>query len=393
MNELRLLQFESEAGPRSSSVEVLFGGDLCPIGRYEKKILNGERVFDAPLENLFRQSDVTMVNLEAPLCEAGLPTESPGGFGLRADPRMAAFVRDCGIDVAGLSNNHIRDFRDAGVFQTMRNLEQHGVRHVGAGMNLGAAQEPLALDVNGLRLGIWALAERELNVASETSAGSSWFRPEEDVHRIKALRAECDFLVVFLHAGHEFTTAPSPRLRAAYRSLVAAGADAVIGHHPHVVQGAERYQDGLIAYSLGNLVFDSPYVDRFQNTDQGYLVRLSISRHCIHAASVISYRLRKNTIVTLLDHPEFAEFSKTFHELSGIITDDRRFREEWERNVRFRWETEYRQVLNNFSKTFNDVNNKDYAWRTKNLFTCPTHVEMLEKAFLMLEEGTLTRQP
>lgn len=392
MNKLSVPSFAAAAGKQTRAT-LLFGGDFCPIGRYEKKILNGEQVFDAPLEDLFHRSDVTMVNLEAPLCEAGLPAESPGGFGLRADPQIAAFIRNNGIDVAGLSNNHIRDFRNEGVLQTMRNLEQHGVRHVGAGMNLSAAQEPLALDVNGMRLGIWALAERELNVASETSAGSSWFRPEEDMRRIGARRAEYDFLLVFLHAGHEFTTAPSPRIRQVCRSLVEAGADAIIVHHPHVIQGAEHYQGALIAYSLGNLVFDSPYVSAYANTDLGYLVRLAVSDHRIHQVDIIPCRLRASMIVTGLDRKEFDEFAATFRELSADITDESRFRQAWERNVRFRWETEYRRILNDFSRNFNDANSKDYARRSRNLFTCPTHVEMLEKAFLMLEEGKLSRQP
>lgn len=76
-----------------------------------------------------------------------------------------------------------------------------------------------------------------------------------------------DFLVVFLHAGQEFISTPSPRIREACRNLIDAGADAVISHHPHVVQGVEKYKHGLIAYSLSNLVFDSPYVSRFENTD------------------------------------------------------------------------------------------------------------------------------
>lgn len=392
MNKLRLPLFESSANPGSPKATLLFGGDFCPVNRYGDKILNSEKIFDNGLSDLFRKSDFTMINLEAPLCVKGLPSESPGGFGLRADPKIAAFLKNIGVDAVGLANNHIRDFRDEGVFQTMRNLDKHGVLHTGAGKDLRDAQRPLSVDVNGIKVGVWALAEKELNAATDSSAGSSWFRPERDVHRIAELKEEFDFLVVFLHAGHEFISTPSPRIRESCRNLIEAGADAVIAHHPHVIQGVEKHKQGLIAYSLGNLVFDTPYVSAYKNTDLGYLLRIGISKHRISEAEVIPYKLRDTATVSPLNLSEFKEFAVEFKEISENITDDSRFYEEWEKNVRFRWDGAYNDILNGFSKNFNDPGNKDYARRTKNLFTCPTHVELIEKALDMLDEGKLARR-
>ena len=378
-----------DGGPRAV---LLFGGDFCPVGRCERKMLAGEPLLDDAALTLFRQSDVAVVNLEAPLCAAGLPAASPGGSGLRADPRVAEAMRSYGIGVAGLANNHILDFRDEGVRQTLRHLEANGISSTGAGMNLDEAQQPLALEVNGMRVGLWALAERELNVATATSAGSSWFRPESDALRIREWRAGFDVLVVFLHAGHEFTHTPSPRIRAACRNLVDAGADAVIAHHPHVVQGVEQYKGAVIAYSLGNLVFDTPYVSAYKDTDTGYLVRLSVSPHTIHKAEFIPYRQDRGGVVTLLTGADREAFDRRLHALSGNITNEARFERAWEENARFRWETEYRRILTDFSKHFTDPRNKDYAYRSRNLFTCPTHTEMLETIFLMLEQGKLARE-
>ena len=388
-----LCQFESAAKADAlTKATLLFGGDFCPINRYERKILARQPIFDDTLGTLFTREDFAMINLEAPLCAPGLQADNPGGFGLRADSAVAAYLKNMGVDAVGLANNHIRDFRDEGALQTMRSLEANGVLHTGAGMNLAEAQKPLAVDVNGLKLGIWALAERELNVAAADHAGSSWFRPEEDVRRIAELKGEFDFLVVYLHAGHEFIATPSPRIREACRRFIDAGADAVVAHHPHVIQGIEKHGRGLIAYSLGNLVFDSPYVSAHKDTDAGYLLRLGVSKHRIVAAEVIPYKLRDTTVVGSLDDAEFEEFAAKFHNLSENITDDQKFRQEWEENVRFRWEGEFNAVLSNFSKHFNDPDNKDYARRARNLFTCPTHVELLEKAFIMLEEGKMARR-
>lgn len=391
MNKLKLPLFESTANAGAPTATLIFGGDFCPVNGYEKKIISREIIFDNALAETFQSNDFAMINLETPLCEKGLLADSPGGSGLRADPQMAEFIKNIGVDAVGLANNHIRDFRDEGVSQTMRNLDKNGVLHTGAGKDLAEAQKPLSVDVNGIKVGIWALAEKELNVASDSSAGSSWFRPESDVVKMRELKKVYDFLVIFLHAGHEFISTPSPRIREACRSLIDAGADAVIAHHPHVIQGIEKHRNGLISYSLGNLVFDTPYVSAYKDTDLGYLLRIGISKHRISEAEVIPYKLRDTHTVSPLNSAEFEDFSSKLHELSENITDDSRFYREWENNVRFRWEGLYNHVLNNLSKNFNDPENKDYARRTKNLFTCPTHVEMLEKAFDMLEEGKLSR--
>ncbi len=372
------------------SATLLFGGDFCPIGRYESRIIETGNPFDEDLANLFRQADFSMVNLEAPLCDPGLPSDSPDGHGLRADPRIATCFPGLGIDAVGLANNHIRDFLDEGVRQTIQHLDAAGVRHTGAGMNLDQAQQPLAVSVNGLDIGIWALAERELNVASPTRAGSSWFRPELDAATVAELRSRFDLLIVYLHAGHEFTSTPSPRIRWACRRLIDAGADAVVAHHPHVVQGMERYRDGLIAYSLGNLVFHSRYVSAYRHTDTGHLLRLEVSPHRIDRADVIPYRLHEGG-VSLLTGTERDAFDRVFADLSANIVDEARFEQAWDASVRFRWGTAYREILRGFSERFCDPAHKDYARRARNLFNCPTHVEMIDHAITMLEQGKLPR--
>lgn len=389
--KLDLASFPAFTGAAGHQATLLLGGDLCPINRYEAKILRDEAIFDEALQKAFRDNDFCLVNLEAPLCAAGLPCNTPGERGLRADPAVAGYLRGLGVTAVGLANNHIRDFGDEGYRQTAASLERQRLLHTGAGRNLTEAQQPLSVTVKGLKVCIWALAEKELNVASEQAAGSSWFRPGEDVHAIRDLRGACDFLLVYVHAGHEFMTTPSPRIRAAYRQLVDAGADAVIGHHPHVVQGAERYKDKLIAYSLGNLVFDSSYVSVHPDTDTGFLLRLGISARRIEAVELLSYKLRDTFTVTTLDGGEQALFASLFAERSSAITDDQRFRQEWERNVAFRWQNEFRAVVDNLPGSLRDPARLNAPRRARNLFNCPTHVELLSQAFDMMEAGLIPR--
>jgi poly-gamma-glutamate synthesis protein (capsule biosynthesis protein) len=305
---------------------------------------------------------------------------------VRGSPAITGYLKMLGVDAWGLANNHIRDFGDEGVRQTIGNLRAAGLATFGAGENRLEAGRPLIWEAGGLRIGLWAIAEKELNLAHATRPGAARFLPDQNIAEIRRLKEDCDFLVVYVHAGHEFTTVPSPRIRSAYRAFVEAGADAVIGHHPHVVQGVEKHRDGLIAYSLGNLVFDSPYVSAYKTTDVGFLLKLEIGKRRIHRAEVIPYRLGQDFVVAPLGPGEFQEFRERLAGLSQIILEDENYLAEWESNVRFRWETEYRRILTDFSKNFADKTNPDFPRRARNLFTCPTHVEMLEKIFYMLED-------
>ena len=369
----------------SSGATVVFGGDFCPIRGYEQKMLAGEEIFAVELKSRL-QNHFSVINLEAPLCEADLPTPSPSGSGLRGSPAVASALKTLGVDACGLANNHIRDFGDAGVVQTIHNLSQVGVASFGAGATHHEAARPLEARLGNLRIGILALAEKELNLARPNRPGAARFVPEQNVLEIQKLKEQFDFLVLYVHAGHEFTTVPSPRIRRAYRAFVEAGADAVIGHHPHVVQGIEKHGDALIAYSLGNLVFDSDYVSAYDTTDRGFLLKLEIGRHCIHQAEVIPYRLEPDFFVAPLRGESFQDFRAHFENLSQMLGDESKYQSEWEKNVRFRWQTEYRRILTDFSKHFTERENPDFPRRARNLFTCPTHVEMLEQIFYMLED-------
>ncbi len=379
------------SGEKSRETSIVFGGDYCPIRRYEQKMLAGEEIFSPDLRAMLRDH-VSVVNLEAPLCEATLPTASPSGSGLRGSPKVADYLKRLKVNAWGLANNHIRDYDDEGVRQTIENLQKRGLAWLGAGENSMEAEKPLEFKLNGIRIGLWAVAERELNLASLTRPGAAQFCPERNIARIQNLKKEFDFVVVYAHAGHEFTTVPSPRIRDAYRAFVEAGADVVIGHHPHVVQGIERHGDGLIAYSLGNLVFDSPYVSAYETTDIGFLLRLDIEKHRVKDVQVLPYRMGSDFLVAALTGEEKTAFGERLEALSEILQQEDEYQAEWEKNVQFRWETEYRRILTDFSKNFREQANPDFPRRARNLFTSPTHVEMIEKIFFMMEEegGRLT---
>ncbi|OQA79957.1 MAG: Capsule biosynthesis protein CapA [Lentisphaerae bacterium ADurb.Bin242] len=380
---------EITPGPRAT---LLIGGDFCPLRHYEEKLLQGKPILTERLGQLFHSHDFTLINLEAPLCAPDLPTLSPGGFGLRCDPAIARSLKDMGIHAAGLANNHILDYRAKGLFQTVEALEKNSIRHAGAGRNLEEAERPLEITLNGLRIGIWILAEKELNCAGSDTPGSSFFSPDRNLPRIGEMRKKYDFLILYVHAGHEFTDTPSPRIRSAFRSFIHAGADLVIGHHPHVIQGMEAYEGGWIAYSLGNLLFDSDYVSACRNTEYSFMLSMTVRKHALERLEAIPCKMLKHYQADRLDGEEAEQVSSDFIRYSSVLADDSLHSRAWERNIRKRWQEEYHPIFRNFSFNFFNPENPDYALRTGNLFTCPTHLEMLQEICRMFQEGKLKRE-
>lgn len=196
-----------------------------------------------------------------------------------APSAMVHALASAGVKVVSTANNHARDQHPAGMLETLRHLDAAGIRHTGTGATKDAAWEPAFVDVRGVKVGFLSFT-RMLNgfsnpkdaqaphVALVPYSGHETHRgiqPEQAVEAVRAAAAQCDALIVLAHWGTEYKGEPRPEDRELGRALLDAGARAVIGHHPHVLQPLESYQTvdgrkGLIAYSLGNLVANQ---DRF----------------------------------------------------------------------------------------------------------------------------------
>jgi len=205
-----------------------------------------------------RVSDISMGNLEAPLAAGG--TEFVGKkFRFKVDPKAAGALSKAGFSVLTLANNHIMDYGAAGLRETIAALDRHGISHAGAGATIEAARRPALLERNGGKVAFlsYSLTQPLEFFAGAGSAGTApgWSRFfREDIRRA---RSTADYVVVSFHWGAERAVYPKSYQVEAARRAVDAGADLVIGHHPHVLQGVERYRGGVILYSLGNFAFGS----------------------------------------------------------------------------------------------------------------------------------------
>jgi poly-gamma-glutamate capsule biosynthesis protein CapA/YwtB (metallophosphatase superfamily) len=239
------------------------------------RIVRGTRVGSAgAVRNLLRRADVALVNLEGPAPDTH--RWHPHGLVFTMDPALLTGLRGAGIDVVSLANNHIRNGGSRGVLDTIRNLDELGIRHAGAGRNSIAARRPAWLSAAGLRIAVLAYnGVGSAPNATSTTAGAAALSLAAIRADIRAARAAgADVVVVVPHWGVEYTDRITQQQAALGPALLRAGADLVLGGHSHWA-GPIRVTSGrLVVYSMGNLVFDLMHDAR---TQQGMLVELTFA--------------------------------------------------------------------------------------------------------------------
>lgn len=250
--------------PAPASLELVFVGDVV-LGEY---LHDRHRSFagpSAPADPFLDvaallEADLVVGNLESPVMHE-IPGRSPlrSGFRFGASAPAVAALAASGFTVMSVANNHANDLGREGLVQTPEVLRAHGIRPVGAAQSEGPPLRMVTVEHRGWRIGLVS-ATTWLNHAPAPGdpavpvIGTSRLR-RALVPLVEQARADHDLVIVLLHWGRERRERPEPAQVHTAHALIDAGADLVIGHHPHVLQGIERYGDGLIAYSLGNFLF------------------------------------------------------------------------------------------------------------------------------------------
>ncbi len=226
---------------------------------------------------LLRGMDLAFCNLECPIGSKGKFINM-----FQAPPEAIAGISYAGFDVVSLANNHILDYHHEGMQETMAILTDNSIAGVGAGRNIHEARKPVIMEVNGITIGfvayteMWFVHAREPISwqATEEEPGVAPARLEYVAEDIADLRDKVDIIVASFHWGKEYADEPTTEQKALARGAVDAGADLVLGHHPHVLQGIEFYKQGVIAYSLGNFVFDQ----RLPKTQESMVLEFTLSK-------------------------------------------------------------------------------------------------------------------
>jgi poly-gamma-glutamate synthesis protein (capsule biosynthesis protein) len=232
--------------------DVMMGGSALEVIR--------QRGADYPFDStraVLQSADFAVANLEAPFGTDGRPF--PKEFTFRVPTEYSSGLQNAGFDVLNLANNHILDFGPSPFATTLRLLDSLGIAVCGAGMNQDSAESATIVVRNGWRTAFlgFSLTYPESFWASAKKPGTAFAVRERVTRRIADVRSRCDLVIVSFHWGKELQPFPEPYQREFARAAIDAGADLVLGHHPHVPQGFELYRGKPIAYSLGNFVFGS----------------------------------------------------------------------------------------------------------------------------------------
>ncbi|XZE20402.1 CapA family protein [Pirellulaceae bacterium SH449] len=372
------------------TVRLLFLGDYAPCRRFESIALERSKNIFGNLSEVINDSDFSFVNLETPLTDCKTPI-AKSGPALKSSPGCAEPLAAAGIDLVGLANNHIMDFGDKGLKDTLKTCADNGLATTGAGLTLNDARKPHIVCVHGLRLGILAIAEREFNCASINHAGAADFDLIDNLSDLKMLKGNVDFVVVTFHGGNEYFPLPRPGLRRLARFLLENGADAIIGHHPHVPSAYEIINGKPVVYSLGNLIFDHDRPPKDWNL--GYGAILHVDKDCKRSSLEIIPYEQSITLagVQLLQDSRKSEFDQKIKELNSILSHTEAYQLEWKRFCQERFDSVF---YSNYSslrlkgifrilKSINAVGlllgNSDSVAKKLNMVRCPSHRELLEE--------------
>ena len=372
-------------------VQLFIAGDVVPKGiKPEDFKSKGEGIFNE-IRPYINTADFSLVNLEAPIIKNQTTPIKKSGPCLGVAPTTIDVLKDAGFGIFTLANNHFFDQGQNGVDATISECVSHGVKTVGGGKTKEDARKYLLLEKEGKRIALINACEHEFSVADGTHGGSNpldLINMQED---IAAARKEVDYVVLILHGGIEQYHYPTPRMKRWYRHFVDLGADAIINHHQHCINGYEVYKGKPIFYGLGNFYFPWGSQSRPESWHYGYAVQLTLGEEI--SFELIPY---KQTVdgITLRNK---AEFEKEIEQYSQPIQDDNLLQQKFDQYVLANEMSIKMGLLPSFMHGrllaamarrgwLGKLYKGKQIFALKNKLTCESHEEIMQRMFTLLAE-------
>lgn len=283
--------------PPEDSITLVAVGDIMLGGTAEEIMLkNG---YDYPFKrtrHLLDNADIVIGNLEGPLTDNEIPETGNKQYLFRSPPQaVAPALRRAGFNAMNLANNHILDYGVIGMNNTIQSLNQHGIISIGAGQNLSKARAGriIRTEHGDVALLGYSLTFPESFWATDTRPGTAFGHRQQIIEDIQRFSEQVDYIVVSFHWGREKSETLRPYQPRLARAAIDAGADIVLGHHPHILQAVESYKQGLIIYSLGNYVFGS----YSQDARNSVVARISLHKGNYHSAELTPINVLNTQVV------------------------------------------------------------------------------------------------
>ncbi|HHD10904.1 MAG TPA: CapA family protein [Deltaproteobacteria bacterium] len=308
---------------QAAQLRVVAGGDVY-LGSWVEDVVK-KRGADYPLSrltNILGKADIVFVNLEAPFTTAQTPFMEKE-YNFRVSPELVEVLKEGSIDVVTLANNHIMDYGIKGLEDTIRVLRVNGIGHVGAGRTMEEARRPWIVEKKGIKVAFLAYSNtfpKEF-YADHDKGGTARGLVKFVRKDVRDARTMADFVVVSFHWGDEGMKGPKPYQQLLAHVAIENGASVVVGHHPHVLQPIELYKDGIIAYSLGNLVFASYSRMKVEGTLLEVVFKKEKDKRCIESFRLIPIDVDNKRVnfrpVPRMEDVLSCRFSKAGRKCSG----------------------------------------------------------------------------
>jgi len=277
-----------------------------------------EDFIDSDLKEIISNSDIAICNFEAPIYHENMQAIKKAGPHLYQAFESIKYLKNVGFNYVSLANNHIYDYDQKGLKATISELNKNMINYIGAGLDFNEAYKYSIFVKDGVKISLIAACENEFGCLyeEENRGGYAYIFHYKIEDNIKKLRQEVDVIVFISHAGVEDINFPIKEWRDRYKRLCDLGVDVIIGHHPHVPQGYEIYNNSIIFYSLGNFYFDTAGFEH--KSDDSYSVILEFSKNGLKDFQIIKHKKINGKVYKIKDD----EASFCLENLNNLLMDN-----------------------------------------------------------------------
>lgn len=247
--------------------------------------LKTKNVNDNPFRYIksFLNKDFIFGNLEVVLSNKGVRIQKR--VVLKTDPNRVNYLINAGFNIVNIANNHILDYGVEGYKDTLEILDKKEIFYIGTPNQTKYPYK--VVEKNGVKIGFLGYSDGDDRYISNIDE-------KEIINDIDNLKGHADIIIISLHWGVEYIFYPMPDQQKLARDIIGAGADVILGHHPHVVQGVEKYQKGIIIYSLGNFQFGIELTNDFERTNESFIIEFELSKKGVENYKIIPIKINEN---------------------------------------------------------------------------------------------------
>ena len=318
----------------SDNIEIIITGDFVPPSVPSK--LNDPQLqaflYEKELLEIVHKSDLAITNLEVPLTYAktALKKSGPSLFGY---PENIRYITLGGFNMVTLANNHIMDYDEKGLSDTIELCNKHDLIPIGAGESEFHAKQTGFIELKGKKIAVINTAENEFLKSRTSTYQAHGFDIIDVYKKIERARKLADFVLLIYHGGVENFQLPYPTMQKNLKFLIGAGLDAIVCHHTHCYSGYEYYNDVPIFYGLGNFYFNRKA--NSQTWFEGIILKLIISQDSKLDFEIIPYEQSvKNQGVRLMKGDELDKFDKSLSSLNEILSNDELYLKHWDEQIK-----------------------------------------------------------